>query len=98
MSLINIHSFLVATCFGHAWATIRQHLLLGRPLCTVHFVFHALRHIIVFVVNFFRRIYPSYLFGAISVFFMLFTFVVYALVLSSPDDGPCVAETCSNKE
>jgi hypothetical protein len=36
-----------------------------------------------FVVNFFRRIYPSYLFAGYFSLFKLFIFVAYALVLSS---------------
>jgi hypothetical protein len=39
-------------------------------------------HIAVFVVNFLRRIYTSYLFGGHFSLFMLFIFAVYALVLS----------------
>jgi hypothetical protein len=51
--------------------------------CTVHFVFCALRHVIVFVVSFFSTIFPSYFLAAISVFFKSYSFVLHAVVLSS---------------
>jgi hypothetical protein len=57
-----IYTFVVlaAICFGHIWAIIRQYLL-SEETTEQYFVFCALRHIVVSVVNFLRRMFPSYL-------------------------------------
>jgi hypothetical protein len=64
-------------------AIIRQYFCYWGDHCTVHFVFCALRHMVVFVVSFFRRILPLYLFWWIFQSFVSFTLLWMFLVLPS---------------
>jgi hypothetical protein len=75
---IHIHALLL-----HVSATHRPssgNICYWGDHCTVHFVFCALRHIVVVAVNFLPRIFPSYLFDC---YFSLFYIVYFCCVCFS---------------